>query len=88
MSKLSNTPAFVQIQGHKSLAGRVSTEIFDRVTMIRIDVPETAHTSPFSRLYNPRVIFSITHLSEADLATVAAALAGGHPLAHPSLEDL
>jgi len=62
------TFAIVELFGHARIAGRVSEQVIAGQGFLRVDVPglpaDRYHELPFSRMYGPSAIYSITPVSE------------------------
>ena len=56
--------AFVELYGHRQLAGKVTEQQVAGSTFLRIDVPEDDTHEAFTRLYGAGAIYSITPCSE------------------------
>ena len=61
----------VELFGHKKIAGKVTEQVIAGQGFIRVDVPQTKRTSPFTRMFGSGAIYSITPVSE-EIAIAAA----------------
>lgn len=62
--------AIVELFGHTRIAGFVSEFQVGGSSFVRVDVPEVQNVPPFTRLYGPSAIYSISFVGE-DLARQA-----------------
>lgn len=58
------TWAFVELYGHRQLAGKVTEQQVAGSTFLRVDVPEQDEHPPITRLYGANAIYSITPCTE------------------------
>ena len=64
-----NTPKFetwamVELFGHQQVSGKLSEQTIGSAQFLRMDIPETPHTPPFTKFYNPSAIYGITPVDE------------------------
>lgn len=59
-----DTWAYVELFGHSKLAGRVSERKFGTEVMFQVDVPNPIEGVHYTRLFNPKAIFSINPTTE------------------------
>lgn len=71
--------AIVEIMGHQTYAGLVTESTLAGGAFVRVDIPETPGQSPFSKLFGPQSIYSITPC-KADIAQAMAAKWAKKPL--------
>jgi hypothetical protein len=57
--------AFIEIYGHKRLAGKVTQRNLGTEVMFQVDVPKGETEFSHSQLYSPKAIFSMTPTNEA-----------------------
>lgn len=57
--------AFIEIYGHKKVAGRMTSRKIGTEIMFQVDVPKGETELSHSELYGPKAIFSITPTTEA-----------------------
>jgi hypothetical protein len=62
----------VEIFGHQKYAGLVTEQQIGGANFVRVDVPETARSKPFTKLFGASAIYSMTPIEE-DVARVLAA---------------
>lgn len=63
--------AYVELMGHKQLAGLLTEEQLGGATMLRLDVPETTKLPAYTRLFNAGSVYGITPCTEATARAVA-----------------
>lgn len=56
--------AIVELMGHARIAGKVSEQVIAGAAMLRVDVPQTAEQTPFTKFYAPNAIYCITPVEE------------------------
>ena len=59
-----NQWSIVEVMGRLRLAGLVTEQVVAGQGFIRVDVPVTARQPPFSRLFGPSSIYSMTPVTE------------------------
>lgn len=62
----------VEIYGHQKYAGKVTEQTIGGCNFVRVDVPATARTGPFTKLFGQGAIFSMTPIEEDVAHTLAA----------------
>jgi hypothetical protein len=62
----------VEIFGHQKYAGLVTEQQIGGANFVRVDVPETSRSKPFTKLFGASAIYSMTPIEE-DVARVLAA---------------
>lgn len=79
--------AYIEVQGHKRVAGIIKTEIVGMgITMFKVDVPATSTHPPFTMYFAPRSIFSITVVDHTQMVNLAEEIATGTlVISHPYL---
>lgn len=60
-----NTWALLELFGHTKIAGRVSTRKLGSEVMFQVDVPKGETEFAYSRLFNPKAVFSVNPTTEA-----------------------
>lgn len=71
--------AIVELFGHNQLAGYVTEHVISAQSFIRIDVPKTSKTPPFTKYHNPSSVYGITPVDE-DYATRMAERISATPI--------
>ncbi len=66
--------AIVEIFGHSRIAGRVSEYVLGGSSFVRVDVPAVNGQAPFTRLYGPGAIYSMTFVDEETATRAAEAI--------------
>ncbi|MGL4462271.1 MAG: hypothetical protein ACRDD1_04290 [Planctomycetia bacterium] len=61
----------VEVLGRRIFAGFISEETVADRSFLKVDVPATSDAPPFSKLFSPVALFSLTFTSEADARTTA-----------------
>ena len=54
----------VELFGHNKIAGRCTEQNVAGTNMLRVDVPETSHNPPFTRLFGSGAIYAINPVTE------------------------
>lgn len=54
----------VEIFGHQKYAGLVTEQVIGGCNFVRLDVPETPRTKPFTKLFGQGAIYSMTPIEE------------------------
>jgi hypothetical protein len=75
--------AFLEVMGHRELAGRVTVEVIADAKFIRIDIPSDP---PATQFYMPRSVFSITPTTEEIARAAARQSRGPAPIQRWELE--
>ena len=65
-------PMVVELFGHNKIAGMVSEYTFAGATFVRIDVPETAMSGAFSRMFHPNAVYCFNPVTEEVMLSMAA----------------
>ncbi len=55
----------VELFGHQTIAGRLSSETVGGCPMLRVDVPETEGAQAFTKFYGSGAIYAMTPTDEA-----------------------
>ena len=63
--------AIVDVMGHQRYVGRVSEQVIAGQGFVRVDVPKTDKTEPWTKLIGTASIYAITPVSE-EVATAMA----------------
>lgn len=63
--------AIVELMGHSRIAGKVSEETIAGAALLRVDVPQTERSVPYTKFYSAGAIYCITPTDEGT-ATLAA----------------
>lgn len=66
--------AVVELMGHQQIAGYVTEEPIAGTPMLRVDVPETASSRPFTKFFGASAIYGITPTTEAIATSQAQTL--------------
>ena len=56
--------ALLELFGHNRIAGKVTEQTIGGGSFVRVDVPETTESKPFTRLLNPSAIYAINPVTE------------------------
>lgn len=80
------TWAIVELFGHKVIAGQVSSVAVAGTEMLRVDVPGTDESEPFTKFYGGSAIYGITPTDEIT-ATLAVAKFESRPIDKWTLPD-
>lgn len=79
--------AIIDLFGHQQIAGRISEQQIGGSSFVRVDVPGIGEQKPFTKLYGPGAIYSITITDEAT-ATAAANYYKPVPMNQWTVEDM
>lgn len=63
--------AIIDLFGHQKIAGRISEQQVGGSSFVRVDVPAIDKQKPFTKLFGPGAIYSIT-ITDEETATAAA----------------
>ena len=66
--------AIVELFGHQKIASKVTEHSLGSATFIRIDVPETKASAPFTRFVNPSAVYAINPVTEEVMISKAESL--------------
>lgn len=89
------TWAIVELMGHNTIAGYISEQTIAGSAMLRVDVPATASSQPFTKFFGGSAIYGITPTTQ-EIAERAAQKLEVRPVntwivpaapAHPRLVD-
>lgn len=61
-----------ELFGHQKIAGQISELSIGGASFIRVDVPAVNGDSPFTRIFNPSAIYSMTPTGEEYAKAIAA----------------
>jgi hypothetical protein len=64
--------AILELFGHNQIAGLVSEQPIGGGSFVRIDVPDTLESPPFTKFYNPSAVYALTPCTR-EAALIAAA---------------
>jgi len=72
--------AVVELFGHQKIAGRVTEQALAGTNFLRVEVPETERSGPYTRLFGAGAIYGITPCTEEQARAV---LSRGWGFSHP-----
>lgn len=72
--------AVVEVFGHQKIAGRVTEQALAGTTFLRVDVPETAGTQAYTRIFGAGAIYGITPCTEEQARVI---IERGWGFSHP-----
>ena len=78
--------AIIELFGHNQIAGRCTEQNVAGINMLRVDVPETDHNPPFTRLLGNGAIYAINPVTE-DVAIAWAKSLHVQPLQSWDIND-
>jgi len=67
--------AVVELMGHNIIAGYISEQTIAGIAMLRVDVPSTATSEPFTKFFGGSAVYGITPTTEEIVARAAQRLA-------------
>lgn len=70
--KATSMPMVVELFGHTKIAGMVSEHAFGGSTFVRVDVPETAVSGAFTRMFHPNAVYAFNPCTEEVMLSMAA----------------
>jgi len=79
--------AVIDLFGHQKIAGRVSEQQIGGASFIRVDVPAAGESKPFTKLFGPAAIYSIT-ITDEITAKAAAGCCRPLPMDQFSIRDM
>lgn len=87
MSEKYQEWAIVDLFGHQRVAGRVSEQQIGGTSFVRVDVPRTMAAAPFTKLYGPGAIYSIT-ITDEETAMAAARYCEAVPMDQWTIREM
>ena len=84
MAELFDSWAIVEVMGHRRFSGRVTEQSLGGTSFVRVDVPATKRTAPFTKLLGAGSIYCVTPCTE-EIARADAETNMSNPLSELSL---
>jgi len=79
--------AIIDLFGHQKIVGRVSEQQVGGSSFVRVDVPQIGEQKPFTKLFGPGAIYSIT-ITDRETAIAAAQYFTPVPMEQWTVKDM